>query len=45
MHHILQRAGLFIEGQVYFQRMLREKSHTLFLYVIIIWSRWGKGEV
>lgn len=24
MHHILQGGGLFIEGQVYFQRMLRE---------------------
>lgn len=45
MHHVLQRAGLFISGQVYFQRMLRESvSHSsLFLCVIIIWSRWGGG--
>lgn len=46
MHHILQRAGLFIVGQVYFQRMLRESvSHSLLLCVIIIWSSWGRGGV
>lgn len=34
MHHILQRAGLFIVGQVYFQKMLRESvSHSLVSFV------------
>lgn len=41
MHHILQRAGLFIVGQVYFQKMLRESvSHSL---VSFVWSSSGVG--
>lgn len=46
MHCIFQRAGLFIVGQVYFQRTLRESVLlSLFLCIIIIWNSWERGGV